>query len=507
MDTLEAWRFREASCVCPKPQITAFHLVTLTEEKFRVRHLSGSLTRRSPLAAHICHRDDLFALEWALRSLKLPDGEFMQIERLRTSWTKGTAQRATNLLAKLSGYYHVRDLVICTKRGGYLLDTPSENVFHFADNPDWPGVSDVKSRLMSERVSAERNVSTPASPQALTLEQTTLHGDFPHGIDGTSYSSSDFWSIWSHLWRMCVDEILEDCEIRSYGDHVATRETRELGLIITKKKLTDAIAKATAITRPTVSMLLHWIMFNSQTPGKFTLFHCPLVEINEKFVMIPPHAFVMAHVPTVFLRHLAHNDKKLYDACSGALEKQGLGRLKSHIETDDRTVRIGVKLQTTEGETEIDLVEYEKSQSVLSIAQAKLTIRSDSVAEVDHKNEVLAEGIGQLKRDRDLLSRNQAHLTSLLAKIGEQSEAPVTTRYFLLPTKSAPSDFVHIPSWIAVLPIEFCLRPQCKGRSLLDIHAEYNKLWNSLDQAVSASKCEEEFEIGGFKIVYPAFSV
>lgn len=469
--------------------------------------MSGSRMRLSELGSHVSHREDLFALEWALRSLRLPDQEPMQIERLRNSWTKGTAERATNLLVKLSGYHHVRDLVVCTKRGGYLLDTPSENVFRFVDNPNWPGASDAKSLLISEPVSSERNVTRPKIPEAFTLEQTALYEDFPHDIEGSSYSSSDFWSIWSQLWKMCRDKILEDRKIQSYGSYPATSETKELGILITKRKLADAIAETTRISRSTVSMLLRWMMLNEHTPSKFAIFHCPLVEINEKFLAIPPCAPMMAHVPTIFLRHLTHNDKHLYDACSGALEKQWLRRLQNHIETSDRTVRINVKLQTPEGDTELDLVEYDKARSLLSIAQAKLTIRSDSVADVDHKNEMLKKGIKQLERDRRLFEGGGPNLTRLLAKLGEETKAAVATRYFLLPTKTAPSDYVDVPDWVAVLPVEFCLRPQCMGRSLDDICEEYEERWNSLDCAVGSSKCEEELEIGGVKIVYPAFKV
>lgn len=507
MDRLEAWRLRQASSICPDQQITAFHLVALTEEKFRVIGLSGFLTKLSPLGAHAYIREDLFALEWALRSLRLPAQEFTQIERLRDSWTESIADRATILLTQLSSYCQVRDLVICTKRGGYLLDTLSENEFRFTDNPEWLGTSDAKSRLISEEASAERNATVTGNLETFTLEQTTLYEDFPHYIKGQLYSASDFWAVWDYLWKMCANKIVEDFDIRSYGDYVATSETRELGIIITRKKLTDAIAETTHINMSTVSTFLRWMTLNTQTPSKFTIFHCPLVEVNEKFVVIPPHALIMAHVPTVFLRHLAHNDKHLYDACSRAVEKEWLRRLQNHLQTSDRPIRIGVKLHTPDGDTEMDLVEYDKAQSLLSVAQAKLTIRSDSAAEVDHRNEMLRKGIEQLKRDRRLLEGARSNLTYLLSKLGEETPPALTIRYFLLPTKTVPSDYVDVPSWVAVLPVEFCLRPQCTRRSLVDVYAEYKERWDSLTHAVDSSRCEEELEIAGFRILYPAFKV
>ena len=508
MERLEQWRVHQALRVSTSAQIAAFHLTALTEEKSRVYGMNGFLLRQSSLAAHVQMRDDIFALEWALRGLTLPDPELMLIERLRDSWRESVAETAVDVLKNIASYCVVRDLVICAKRGGYLVHTPSDSEFHFTDPPSWTGTNDVKSRLIAERISLDRNpLSGSVSPADFSLDDTSMREDFPQDIQCTSYSGSDFWALWKHIHGLCVDRILEDCRIRNYGTFAATSETKELGILVTKRKLIDEVVRATGVEKATVSTFLDWLTFNFQTPRKFSLFHCPLVEVNEKFVLIAPHTVLMAHSPTIFLRQLAHHDKAVYDACSSEMEKRSLRHLKAHIEGDDRVVHTGVKLRTTDGEMELDVVEYDKSRSILSIGEAKFSVRPDSASEVDHENDVLAEGVEQLKRNRGVLLGKGDALESLLVRVGAASDQAVEVMYFLLPTRFTGSDFLDIPTWTMVLPIEFCLRPQCKGQALRSIWADYRKLWESSDEEVRSARSEEEFEIAGFKIIYPAFKV
>jgi hypothetical protein len=277
--------------------------------------------------------------------------------------------------------------------------------------------------------------------------------------------------------------------------------------LITKRKLISDVAKATGVMRRTVSTFLEWMVLNCRTPRKFTLFHCPFVELNEKFVLVPPHAVLMAHAPTIFLRQLTHNDKPLYDACSRSLEKGWLKRLKEHIASPDRIIRTGLKLRVGSVEVEFDFVEYDKSRSTLSVGEAKFTIRPDSPAEVDHVNEVLAEGIEQLKRQKKILSDSRDNLEALLALLGLGTNLSVDIAYFLLPVRFTGSDFLNLPSWIMALPVEFCLRPQCKGRSLQAIWADYKQIWDSLGEKAESAKVKRELEIAGVKIIYPVFEV
>lgn len=506
MQEIEGWRIKRVSNICRSHQITAFHLAALTEEKFCEYAMSGFFSDKS--TKHEQMRNDIFALEWALRGLTLPEHTFMLIDDLRKSWNKTIIEQTKKALEVLADYSHLRDLVICAKRGGYTVETPAEKVFRFKDVPNWQGTADIKSLLIGQMISGDRTpVTSNTDPNTFSLADTSGHEDFPHNIKSSSYSSSDFWSLWEYIWEISRDALIESAKTDKYGTYKATSETQNLCIIITKRKLTDGIVQTKGVSRETASMFLGWMMFNSQTPKKFSLFHCPLVEINEKFVLIVPHAFLMGHVPTIFLRQLAHHDKKVYDACSSSLEKQSLKRLKNHIEGDNRIIRIGVKLHTPKGQMELDVVEYDKAHLTLSIAQAKLTIRPDTVSEVDQTNDLLAEGIEQLRQNKMFFGEGQANLGELFIKLGINTDDPLTIKYFLIPTRFTGSDFLDIPSWIATLPIEFCLRPQCRGRSLCSIWENYSKLWNSLDCTVESSQTESEFELAGFKIKYPGFAI
>jgi len=508
MRKIEEWRIKQVSCICRSHQITAFHLAALTEEKFRVYGMAGFFSGVSGFKTHVQMRNDIFALEWALRGLTLPERAFMLIEKLRESWNKTIADKTQKALELIADYYHLRDLVICAKRGGYTVETPAEKVFHFKDSPNWRGTDDIKSRLIAQIVSADRTTFTSNTDlDTFTLDRTSGHEDFPHDVKSPSYSSSDFWALWEHIWQISRDALIQSAKIRNYGTYAATSKTQDLCILTTKKKLTDGIVQAKRVSKATVSRFLPWMTFNSQTPRKFSLFHCPLLELNEKFVLIALHVFLMVHVPTIFLRQLAHHDKKVYDACSSTLEKQSLKRLKDHIEGDNRIIQIGVKLPTPKGQMELDVVEYDKSCLTLSIAQAKLTIRPDTVSEVDHTNDVLAAGIEQLRQNKMFFDEREANLGELFIKLGIDIADSLTVKYFLMPTRFAGSDFLDVPSWIATLPIEFCLRPQCRGHSLSSIWGDYKRLWDSLDCTVESSHAEREFEIAGFRIVYPGFSV
>jgi hypothetical protein len=442
-----------------------------------------------------------------LRSLQLPDHNYVEIKNLRNSWNNHVADKCIKVLTDLSNYYHIRDLIICTKRGGYIVETPDEHTFVFKDTPNWIGTKDFKSRLISNRIEEERNKDLdPVSLASGSLKTTTLNADFPHDLHTSDYSGADFWRVWEWLFGFSINAIRDGCAVRNYGSYAATSETKELTILITKKRMIDLLVRETGLSKSIISIFLGWLTFNSQTARKFTLFHCPLVEINDNFLMILPHTILMAHAPTIFFRLLAHYDKIAFDSASSDLEKQTLNRLKSHLESQGHIIKTNIKLDTPTEKAEFDFVEYDESTSTLSIVQAKLTVQADSVAEVDHTNEVLKEGLAQLERNKNMLCGNQPNMKMLFEKIGVPQNKIVTIDYFLLPTHFTGSDFLQSPVWIKIMPAEFCLRPQCKGHSIRSVWAQYKALWDSLDRTATSSHTSEiEFDICGFKIRYPAF--
>ena len=274
MELLENWRNNEVTSIASSHQLIAFYLSVLTEEKFRCYALTGFIATQSSFTGHVHIREDVFALEWALRSLNLPDPEFILIDKLRRKYKDEIAKKANQTLAALANYSQIRDLIICANRGGYLVEAPQHNTLLFKDDPNWTGTSDIKSRLIGDRISAERDVvSDVKSPAELSLDKTSAYDDFPHNIKSSTYSASDFWSLWKWLWELCKERIVEDTSIRNYGTYAATSKTKELCILVTRKRLVDDIFNAVGIDRGIIRTFLEWLSFNSKTPRKFTLFH------------------------------------------------------------------------------------------------------------------------------------------------------------------------------------------------------------------------------------------
>lgn len=505
MGEIESWRLHNGECINSDHQITAFHLACLLEEKFRVYALSGGLSRGTDLWAHILVREDIFALEWGLRSLSLPSNEYLVMRNLRNSWSDEIASKCQRFLTDLSNYYHLRDLVICAKRGGYIVETPKPDVIIFKDPAHWVGERDFRSRLITDSISRDRAPKkAELIEQGFQLDKTHLYEDFPKGLNTSAFSSLDFWEVWNYLFCLSRDSIFDSCKLHRIGETCMTSHTKELTILITKKTLIKHIHGNTGISKENVRAILNWIMFNSQTEKKFSLFHCPIIEVNKNFVLIAPHTIISSHVPTTFLRLLAHHDKIFLDQASSTLEKETLNQLKNHLGNENTIVCVGLKVNKN---AEIDIVEYNERDNTLCIGQAKLVIRSDSVSEVDNANKMLGKGLEQLNKNKELLENKSDSIDILLKKIGVRKKTNIQLKYFLLPTSFTGSDFLKIPNWVKVMPVEFCLRPQCKGKSLCSIWADYKKLWDSLSNKIESSQLEHEFELAGFKIVFPGFHV
>jgi hypothetical protein len=337
------------------------------------------------------------------------------------------------------------------------------------------------------------------------LERTSLYDDFPLGVDATSFSSDNFWHIWTYIWECAKSSIARSKKLHKHKDAVRTGHTRELTILREKQSFEREISYATRIDRSSVRKVLEWLSFNMRTPRKFTLFHCPLIEINRRLVLIVPSSVIMARVSTTFLRLLAHHDKNSLDAASTRLEKRKLNQIKEHMEADGCVIRTNVEIEYNRKKGELDLIEYDHETNTPNIAQAKFMIPPDSVSEVDSANKILLEGVKQLQENRELLDRK--NLTDLIGTLGLPCDARVKVNYFLLPISFTGSDFLNLPNWIKVMPADFCLRPNAKSSSLGMLWNEYKELWDSLDEEVKLAKMEQDFELAGFRVVSPGFAV
>ena len=405
----------------------------------------------------------------------------------------------------MAHYSCFRDLVITAKRGGYLVRKPKPDVIIFEDTPVWNGINDFKNIYISEFIEKTRSLKQGQfNPKEPSRNDTYAYEDFPHEIETSRFKSSEFWVVFNYLFRISGREILISSKPKKQGRALRTSHTRELTLIRMKDSLTREISKNTDLTGQTVESILSWITFNVATDRKFSLFHCPLIELNRSVYLILPHSFILGYPPTLFLRLLAHFDKSSYDAISTQMEKRKLSEIASHLHSQKTLEKKNFFIEFKGEKNEIDLIQYDKVENILNIAQAKMIIRPDSVAEVDNANQSISKGVEQLQFNKKLLEAGG--IKALLKKLGfPDNMSEPNINYFLMPTSFTGSDFLNIPDWINVIPIDYCCLPSEKAKTLNQVCYDYKVLWSSLDKKAETSKTSEEFELAGFKVRYPGF--
>ena len=150
MSRAEAWRRSGLGTISKSSQLVAFHLACLSEEKFRMAALTGSILSAF---AHHKSRMDLFALEWGLRSLpRLPDDKVTKAAALRNKWNDELARKCMDYLDRLLHYSTLRDLVVCAKRGGYDVTISEPGLVIFTDVKGWEGLADHKNHLVFAKI-------------------------------------------------------------------------------------------------------------------------------------------------------------------------------------------------------------------------------------------------------------------------------------------------------------------------------------------------------------------
>lgn len=335
MSKAEDWRLNEAKTISESCQIVAFHLSCLTEEKFRMYKLTGFDFKG--LQIHQRMREDIFALEWGIRSLQnLPDIKNTTATALRKKWSDKIIRKCQEYLKSLSNYSKLRDLTVCAKRGGYEVSNPEPEVIIFKDVPEWLGKNDHKCHLISDKIEKDRTMNIDQfNLKGFSLDKTYAFQDFPHNLRSSMFHSSAFWSILSFLHKLCIDKIIADSRTFKPGSRVRTSHTKNLTIIRTKKGLSADIANNTGLEKNVVNTILRWLLFNSETLRKFSLFHCPLIDINQRLVLIIPHSVIIGFPPTSFLRLLAHYDKRSFDSASSRMEKERLNQIIDHIGSED----------------------------------------------------------------------------------------------------------------------------------------------------------------------------
>lgn len=460
--------------------------------------------------AHSSMRNDIFTLEWALRSVSnIPDRKNTSQSVIRSKWNDDTARKCFEALTGLANYPSIRDLVITTKRVGYTISCPQSNILEFRDVPNWMGYDDQKSRIMSQYIQYERlqnnlqNINSDLNK--FSIAHTFAHEDYPFGINGRDFTSDDFWGIWDCLVKLCVKSIEINSKIHTTGGKAHTSHTKNLLILRTKKGIINEICNHTNITKKIVSKVIDWLSFNSETPKKLTLFHCPIIDFNNNLFLILPHAVLLSYPPTSYSRLLAHHEKKTFDSYSLAIEKKKLNQIENNISSNQKVIKTRVMLGTESNRTEIDLVEYDKKNRIICIVQAKFFIAPDSVAEVDNANRQIQKAVEQLEKNKKNIESSSCD--SLFTQLFNVSSIKdIQFEYFLLSSNFSGSDFLSIPLWIKTMLSEFCLISKFHKKPLIEIWHDFKKTWDSLDEEAKKARIENiELNMAGYKIIAPGF--
>ena len=428
----------------------------------------------------------------------LPSNTVTREIKIRNQYHDYDAGELIPILKKFNLYCALRDLIITSKKGGYIIEKTSDNSYNFIDVPNWIGNEDRKARYFSQYV--DNHISTYVQRHE-GIESSPLERDFPKEIDCGKFNSNDFWNVYVYLWEISYEYKKTHYKKNAHG---VTTNTEKLTIIRNISSLNREISKAKKIPYEVVSHVTDWLIFDKETNYKFSLFHCPLVKINNNLVLLSPISILTTHVPTTFLRLLAHKNKKALDSFSSQLEKEKIGELISHMQSNATTVKPGLKTKVNKKVVEIDIVEFNKENHSLSLVQAKFFIRPDTVIEVYGANETIEKAVKQLQRNKDLVE-NTNLLKQICDLMGISTQEIKTINYILLPTNFVGSDYVTIDKWINIIPMEFYLLPENKGKSISDVASSFKNIVATIPDMQACT--EVSFDFAGMSITCPTLSM
>ena len=79
-----------------------------------------------------------------------------------------------------------------------------------------------------------------------------------------------------------------------------------------------------------------------------------------------------------------------------------------------------------------------------------------------------------------------------------------TVYYILLPTNFVGSDYVLIDEWIKIIPMEFYLLPENKGKNTGQVSSRFNEIMASIpDENVTTNVT---IELDGINVEFPALT-
>jgi hypothetical protein len=447
---IEEWRINVLRELPVRPEVAAYHLIATTLDQ-----LSTNFQQLMPHAAaelELIVRDRLFGLQIALAGIRDSDSaEAFTTHLIHGSITGPDARLATRVIDHMSLYAIARDAVLTFGWGGYVVESPSEELLRFLNPPDWPGTRDYAEQMISQEIDNE--VALSLSPMIGTEEAILEHAlertiDLPMDLPLGGLSAKQFITAHVGLSTLMASRWLQG-EV-PITEHMA---------------LTDLVKNKSNLELEESERFLDLIKFD-RTDLRLSLFHCPLVPLTQSSAAVIVPGLVFGR-PSAVIPRLAVLRGPGLDSYSESVEDHLLEKLRAQFKKQDVTIKTKFPYSFSGEQGDLDLVIHEGTNNRVLIAEVKAFIRPDTVEEVIRANQKLEEGLNQIKRAKKWLT------TLNPSKIGEALQIPgiastAKIHFDVIGNGFAGSDYLPIPDGVKVVNAHYLLLPRFKGGWILD---------------------------------------
>lgn len=389
----------------------------------------------------------LFAIQFALYSLatiRFPIRSRTGVDDCEPD--DALARRAESVLQQLIYYVTARDCFITYMWGGYGLESVGTNRLVFVDTENWIGADD----------RAHVSLDTIAKIDAIASGRDNEF-NLPHALSINGLGASAFARAWqvlkgklSHCWAC------------------------GLPLEIGRTALEVILSNEAHLSASEIEAFIRLTVFDiTGRQKRLTLFHCPLIPLDDSTFMILPPALFAANLNTVILR-LGVLRSRDPDSFAKAYVAHLLDKLAAHFRQPDVEPRLNVSYNDAVDSGDIDLVIYESSTNRLLLAQVKAFVQPDSVEEVVRTNEQLVDGFAQAERVRQWYLRDpEAAIRTLIP--GRPISGCPCVCHALIGNGSVGSDPIRAGKDIATADIRFLLTSSFRGTSCIDAILAYEQ--------------------------------
>jgi hypothetical protein len=476
---IEKWRHELVAGLTPDPEVAAYLLVFTACSSIQTE-AKAAIQAGDPGATEHVVRSNLFALQFGLQAIKgLPSPRRFNEKNVTDSIDASIAAKAITVHKSMKDYASARDVFLSYYYGAYNIESEDPRQLVFVDAPEWPGDIDFAETFLSGETKRAR---TPNGQYPPTEDATS---EFPPNLDMGSISSDIFLQMWDTLAQLLA-------QFAGTGG----------APVVERSYLVSRLCQATQLPFNVALRFVDLITLPLAGRSQLTLFHCPVVPLTQFDVQVVPPAVFGANISTTVLR-LAVLRGPGIGAVSKSLEAFLLGRLQQHFSAGGNVIRLGRKYSTPKDKGDIDLVVYEPSSNVLTLAQTKMFIYPDSVPEVFDANQDIEKAITQINRTRIWFNaaRHEERKAVLdLPQLKEDAEVLFT----VLGNGFVGSDFLNHPPNVLFGDIRYLLRPEFQGASFQASLQSFADRLANLKPRVKRTVGKETIRMGEVEITFPA---